>query len=54
MLSPSQVEDFLEKTIKFKNWRKILDHDKLDFLRLLVPHYTHHLYFQVTFITEKI
>jgi len=32
--------------LKFKNWNEVFNRDKLEFLRVLVPHYAHHTYFQ--------
>ncbi|ODN02905.1 putative arylamine N-acetyltransferase 2 [Orchesella cincta] len=45
MLTSEEAESFLTNVLKFKNWREVLEGDKLEFLRVLVPYYAHNLYF---------
>lgn len=47
MISTHEASEFLSHQLKFKNWRDVLQKDKLKFLQLLVPHFAHHMYFQV-------
>lgn len=47
MISIQDAGEFLSHQLKFNNWKDVLQQDKLTFLRLLVPHYAHNIYFQV-------
>lgn len=49
MITIDQANTFLSHQLKFANWKEVIQRDKLEFLKLLVPYYAHNIYFQVTY-----
>lgn len=47
MITIDEANTFLTHQLKFANWKEVIERDKLEFLKLLVPYYAHNIYFQV-------
>lgn len=47
MITIDEASAFLTHQLKFANWKEVIERDKLEFLKLLVPYYAHNIYFQV-------
>lgn len=50
MITIDEAHTFLTHQLKFANWKEVIERDKLEFLKLLVPYYAHNIYFQVRFV----
>lgn len=47
MITFDEANTFLIEQLKFANWKEVIERNRLEFLKLLVPYYAHNVYFQV-------
>ncbi|XP_037025789.1 uncharacterized protein LOC119067116 [Bradysia coprophila] len=52
MITIDEANEFLIHQLKFANWKEVIQRNKLEFLKLLVPYYAHNIYFQNITLTS--